>query len=149
HTRFSRDWSSDVCSSDLRLLVGPELAAPPREEGRQETRHGQGPEYEGTPVNPVIQQEEQDDHRAGSQEEQRAVPPPAPVLLGGELPEAQFLAALVQLVVPPAQEPAGLLLVLAEPTVQGREAEFGRAAGDRLQQEVQDRKSTRLNSSHV
>src|SRR5690606_40896307 len=22
HTRFSRDWSSDVCSSDLRLLAG-------------------------------------------------------------------------------------------------------------------------------
>src|SRR5690606_41162189 len=22
HTRFSRDWSSDVCSSDLRALVG-------------------------------------------------------------------------------------------------------------------------------
>src|SRR5690606_40375514 len=23
HTRFSRDWSSDVCSSDLERLVGP------------------------------------------------------------------------------------------------------------------------------
>src|SRR5690606_40432319 len=29
HTRFSRDWSSDVCSSDLRILAdpGPLLAA--------------------------------------------------------------------------------------------------------------------------
>src|SRR5690606_34101125 len=27
HTRFSRDWSSDVCSSDLRPLVVPILAA--------------------------------------------------------------------------------------------------------------------------
>src|SRR5690606_40967595 len=24
HTRFSRDWSSDVCSSDLRLEWGPD-----------------------------------------------------------------------------------------------------------------------------
>src|SRR5690606_39418833 len=24
HTRFSRDWSSDVCSSDLRQVTGPE-----------------------------------------------------------------------------------------------------------------------------
>src|SRR5690606_41073306 len=29
HTRFSRDWSSDVCSSDLRLLLG---AATPEHE---------------------------------------------------------------------------------------------------------------------
>src|SRR5256886_8986772 len=27
HTRFDCDWSSDVCSSDLLLLVDPELAA--------------------------------------------------------------------------------------------------------------------------
>src|SRR5690606_40930320 len=26
HTRFSRDWSSDVCSSDLRTLRGLKLA---------------------------------------------------------------------------------------------------------------------------
>src|SRR5690606_39604441 len=29
HTRFSRDWSSDVCSSDLLLALG-EVAARPR-----------------------------------------------------------------------------------------------------------------------
>src|SRR5690606_23461514 len=28
HTRFSRDWSSDVCSSDLRLRAGPEGNTP-------------------------------------------------------------------------------------------------------------------------
>src|SRR5215475_207403 len=27
HTRFSRDWSSDVCSSDLLVVLGPEHAA--------------------------------------------------------------------------------------------------------------------------
>src|SRR5690606_40378323 len=27
HTRFSRDWSSDVCSSDLRLTMAYPLAA--------------------------------------------------------------------------------------------------------------------------
>src|SRR5690606_41107764 len=27
HTRFSRDWSSDVCSSDLRVAPGPGEAA--------------------------------------------------------------------------------------------------------------------------
>src|SRR5690606_41127860 len=36
HTRFSRDWSSDVCSSDLRWLLSPEgetnLRALPRPE---------------------------------------------------------------------------------------------------------------------
>src|SRR5690606_40893762 len=26
HTRFSRDWSSDVCSSDLGLVLGEEAA---------------------------------------------------------------------------------------------------------------------------
>src|SRR5690606_39304623 len=26
HTRFSRDWSSDVCSSDLLFVVGGEVA---------------------------------------------------------------------------------------------------------------------------
>src|SRR5690606_39413250 len=33
HTRFSRDWSSDVCSSDLTLLIGapaiPDASATP------------------------------------------------------------------------------------------------------------------------
>src|SRR5690606_35818384 len=30
HTRFSRDWSSDVCSSDLEQGVGPRFANPVR-----------------------------------------------------------------------------------------------------------------------
>src|SRR5690606_40260128 len=33
HTRFSRDWSSDVCSSDLREIgAGPELVEVPTPE---------------------------------------------------------------------------------------------------------------------
>src|SRR5690606_40530525 len=43
HTRFSRDWSSDVCSSDLAVLGAPALApsvaaaAPRRAESRTPT----------------------------------------------------------------------------------------------------------------
>src|SRR5690606_40498501 len=29
HTRFSRDWSSDVCSSDLYYVIDPDLAGFP------------------------------------------------------------------------------------------------------------------------
>src|SRR5207302_7118533 len=30
HTRFSRDWSSDVCSSDLFLALGEDASSPRR-----------------------------------------------------------------------------------------------------------------------
>src|SRR5690606_39570762 len=30
HTRFSRDWSSDVCSSDLKILEGTVCNVPPQ-----------------------------------------------------------------------------------------------------------------------
>src|SRR5690606_39880605 len=43
HTRFSRDWSSDVCSSDLacgrqKLLVGLQLFHVKRQAGRTTTK---------------------------------------------------------------------------------------------------------------
>src|SRR5690606_40517060 len=44
HTRFSRDWSSDVCSSDLRVLVVPDIVETPDLLARQRRllglRHG-------------------------------------------------------------------------------------------------------------
>src|SRR5690606_39713446 len=34
HTRFSRDWSSDVCSSDLKLTIGIESGTPKKPKSR-------------------------------------------------------------------------------------------------------------------
>src|SRR5690606_39307441 len=36
HTSFSRDWSSDVCSSDLLLVIGPRLLPDRDGEGHPE-----------------------------------------------------------------------------------------------------------------
>src|SRR5207302_8300597 len=49
HTRFSRDWSSDVCSSDLKIALfrslfrGREDVYPQRFESRQTGRAGYSP----------------------------------------------------------------------------------------------------------
>src|SRR5690606_40249195 len=45
HTRFSRDWSSDVCSSDLdHVVVGQDVAVFGDEKARPDpTRHGAFP----------------------------------------------------------------------------------------------------------
>src|SRR5690606_41027120 len=37
HTRFSRDWSSDVCSSDLAKAPQPEPPSPPAPAERQDS----------------------------------------------------------------------------------------------------------------
>src|SRR5690606_39651477 len=41
HTRFSRDWSSDVCSSDLRDPAGHDLCLPATDGAAALRQHGE------------------------------------------------------------------------------------------------------------
>src|SRR3712207_8549394 len=64
HTKYWRDWSSDVCSSDLRDQGIPIIAtparilpqAPPQREQRREHRTDEEEERQG--VNPAVRSEE-------------------------------------------------------------------------------------------
>src|SRR5262249_56609103 len=40
HTRLVSDWSSDVCSSDLEVVAGPDQAAGDRVEGQADVHEG-------------------------------------------------------------------------------------------------------------
>src|SRR5690606_39800054 len=74
HTRFSRDWSSDVCSSDLKSSRGPAPAATIlRREGATALRSHAAPTSPATsPAGPCATHSRRQ-HQTGTRSEERRV----------------------------------------------------------------------------
>src|SRR5690606_40145580 len=119
HTRFSRDWSSDVCSSDLKYLEEGSLSA-------EELRQGLAGAVKSGEVVPVL---------CGSAAKGIGL--------------AQLLQAIGTLLPSPLEaEPQPTVAEGGEPVAPG-DGPLAAYVFKTMADPYVDRKSTRLNSSHV